>query len=228
MFGEKMITADQVATICISIVAGLGGGTLLIWGLSSWLGKVWANRLLEKDRLRYNRELEVVKNELGRASQEYLIKFSSLHAERGNIIRDLYKKLMSAQRLMESILKRFQAAGEPPLEEKIKNFVDSFNEFFQFYLDSRIYFPAHLCKQIEDFALKLREIHIDITLYPVNPVDIQYQVSPELLKEQREFWEKARSIFTTQAERLFSTIEAEIRDLLGVEKDSKCVTPANG
>jgi hypothetical protein len=216
-----MITADQVATICISIVTGLGGGAVIIWALSSWLGKVWANRILEKDRLRYNRELEVIKTELGRASQEYLIKFSSLHAERGNIIRDLYKRLMSAQRLVESILKRFQEAGEPSLEEKIKGFVDSFNQFYQFYLDSRIYFPAHLCKQIEDFAKKLREIHIDITLYPVSPEDIQYKVTPELLKEQREFWEKARGIFATQAERLFNSIEAEIRDLLGVEKDSK-------
>jgi hypothetical protein len=216
-----MITADQVATICISVVTGLGGGAVIIWALSSWLGKVWANRILEKDRLRYNRELEVVKTELGRASQEYLIKFSSLHAERGNIIRDLYKKLMSAQRLVESILKRFQTAGEPPLEEKIKDFVDSFNQFYQFYLDSRIYFPAHLCKQIEDFAKKLREIHIDITLFPVDPKDIQYEVSPELLKEQREFWEKARETFAAEADRLFSSIEVEIRDLLGVEKDSK-------
>lgn len=215
------ITVDQIVTICMSIVTGLGGGAVIIWALSSWLGKVWANRILEKDRLRYNRELEVVKTELGRASQEYLIKFSSLHAERGNIIRDLYKKLISAQRLMESILKRFQAAGEPPLEEKIKEFVDSVNQFYQFYLDSRIYFPVRLCKQIEDFARKLREIHIDITLYPVDTKDIQYKVSPELLKEQREFWEKARGTFATQAEPLFSSIEAEIRDILGVERNSK-------
>jgi hypothetical protein len=212
------ITVDQIVTICISIVTGLGGGAVIIWALSSWLGKVWANRILEKDRLRYSRELEVVKTELGRASQEYLIKFSSLHAERGTIIRDLYKKLMSAQRLVESILKRFQAEGEPRLEDKIKDFVDSFNQFYQFYLDSRIYFPPHLCKQIEDFAKKLREIHIDITLYPVSPEDIQYKVAPELLKEQREFWEKARDTFATEAEGLFGSIEAEIRDLLGVEK----------
>jgi hypothetical protein len=215
-----MITAEQVTTICISIVTGLGGGAALIWALSSWLGKVWANRLLEKDRLKYNRELEVIKNELGRASQEYLIKFSSLHAERGTVIRDLYKKLMTAQRMMHSILKPFQAEGEPSLEDKIKELAKSFNEFYQFYLGSRIYFPLRICKQIEDLALRLRDVHIDITIYPIDPQDIEYKVSPELLKERREFWEKARNTFDTQAEILFRSIETEFRDLLGVEKDS--------
>ena len=222
------MTADQVVSICISIVTGLGGGAILIWALSSWLGKVWANRILEKDRLRYNRELEVVKSELGRASQEYLIKFSSLQAERGKIIRDLYNKLMSAQRLMHSILKPFQSVGEPSPHDKIKKFVQSFNESYQFYLDSRIYFPTRICKQIENLAFKLRDAHIDITTYPVDPQDIEYRVSPELLKERREFWEKARTTFDTQAEALFRNIETEFRDLLGVEKDSEQTTPADG
>jgi hypothetical protein len=223
-----MITADQITTICISIVTGLGGGAVLIWALSSWLGKVWANRLLEKDRLRYNRELEVVKTELGRASQEYLIKFSSLNAERGVIIRDLYKKLMSAQRTMHSILKPFQAEGEPSPTDKIKELVKSFNEFYQFYLNCRIYFPPRICKQIEDLALKLRDAHISITIYPVDPQDIEYKVSPELLKERREFWERARGIFDSQAEALFRSIETEFRDLLGVERGSEQDTPVDG
>jgi hypothetical protein len=216
-----MITVDQVFTICISIVTGLGGGAVLIWALSSWLGKVWANRLLEKDRLRYNRELEVVRNELGRASQEYLIKFSSLHAERAVIIRDLHKKLMVAQRMMHSILKVFQAEGEPSLEEKIKELVKSFNEFYQFYLDCRIYFAPRVCKQIEDLAFKLRDAQIYITAYPVDPQHIEYKVSPELLKERNEFWNKARDTFDTQAEVVFRSIETEFRDLLGVKENSE-------
>lgn len=126
------MTDKDIVTICISVVTGLGGSAVLIWALSSWLGKVWANRILQKDKLKYTTELEVVKTELGRASQEYLIKFSSLQAERAHIIRDLYKKLMTAQRQMNSVLKPFQQAGEPELEDKIKTFVDSFNGFYQF------------------------------------------------------------------------------------------------
>jgi hypothetical protein len=42
--------------------AGIGGA--IVWALSSWLGKVWASRILEKDRVRYATELEVLKRHL--------------------------------------------------------------------------------------------------------------------------------------------------------------------
>ncbi len=211
------MTAKDVVTICISVVTGLGGGAALIWGLSSWLGKVWASRILQKDKRKYRAELEVVKNELGRASQEYLIKFSSLQAERAQIIRDLYKKLMTAQRQMHSVLKPFQQAGEPDIGNKIKTFVDSFNVFYQFYLESRIYFPESICAQIQRLVLILREAHIDITTCPVDPHDIEYQLDPGLGKDRREIWEAVRKSFDTQAEDLLRSIEVAFRRLLGVE-----------
>ncbi len=44
--------------IILSLITGFGGGAVLIFALSSWLGKVWANRILEKDRARYEKEME--------------------------------------------------------------------------------------------------------------------------------------------------------------------------
>src|SRR6266545_315513 len=35
------------------LVGSVGGASILILGLSSWLGKVWASRILEKDRATY-------------------------------------------------------------------------------------------------------------------------------------------------------------------------------
>lgn len=211
------MTVNEVVTVCLSVIAGLGGGSAIIWALSSWLGKVWASRILEEDRLNYNRQLEIVKTELGRASQEYLIKFSSLHAERASIIRELHKKLMAAQCVMNSTLKPFQAVGEPLLDDKITSFVKSFNDFNQFYLNNRIYFPRRLCMQIETLALKLRDLHIDITTYPVDPKDIEYQCVPGLAKERREMWEQARKAFDNEAQKLGDNIESEFRVMLGVE-----------
>ncbi len=212
------MTVDDVVTICSSVIIGLGGGSIIIWRLSNWLGKVWANRILAEDKLKYTQQLEIVKNELGRASQEYLIKFSSLHAERATIIRDLHAKLVDAQRVMNSTLKPFQEVGEPSLDDKIDTFVKSINNFNQFYLNNRIYLPRQLCTQIETFAVKLREMHIDITTYPVDPKDIECQVVPGLAKERREMWEQARSEFDNEAKSLGNNIETEFRKLLGVER----------
>jgi hypothetical protein len=49
------------------IGAGLlsvGGGGVIVVALSSWLGKVWANRLMQKDIARHAAELEALKSEL--------------------------------------------------------------------------------------------------------------------------------------------------------------------
>ena len=49
----------QVVTAALGAV---GGTAIVILGLSSWLGKVWANRILEKDRSEYSQELELLKS----------------------------------------------------------------------------------------------------------------------------------------------------------------------
>ena len=215
------MTIKEVVTIAISVVASLGGGSVIIWAFSSWLGKVWANRILEKDRLRYQKELEAIKAELGRTSQEYIIKFSSLHAQRGDIVRDLYEKFISTQRAMHSILKQFQFASEPPLTDKIKSFVENFDTFYQFYLKRRIYFSKSVCNKIEDLTFTLRDIHIDINTYPVDLDNVEYEVNPDLLEKRQEYWEQAQKSFNKKAESLAEDIESEFRKLLGVEEISE-------
>ena len=54
----------DVFEISAAILASLGGSSAIIFGLSSWLGKVWANRILEKEKLEHNRELEKYRKDL--------------------------------------------------------------------------------------------------------------------------------------------------------------------
>ncbi len=46
-----------------AVVVSLGGSSLIVFGLSSWLGKIWANRLMEKDKSKFIQEIETLKNE---------------------------------------------------------------------------------------------------------------------------------------------------------------------
>lgn len=48
----------QIINIATAIIASIGTSSLLIMGLSSWLGRVWAARILEADKLKYAKELE--------------------------------------------------------------------------------------------------------------------------------------------------------------------------
>ena len=44
------MTFSEIAETAASVIVSLGGGGLIVFGLSSYLGKVWANRVLEKQR----------------------------------------------------------------------------------------------------------------------------------------------------------------------------------
>ena len=55
-----------------AVVTSLGGGGLIVFGLSSWLGKVWANRLMESERQVHAIELEKLRNFLQQSTETEL------------------------------------------------------------------------------------------------------------------------------------------------------------
>ena len=58
------MTWDDAFKIASSILVSIGGGAAILFGLSSWLGKIWAEKILSSDRDRYNRQLEMLKSDL--------------------------------------------------------------------------------------------------------------------------------------------------------------------
>lgn len=56
------------------VLGSLGGGSLIVFGFSNWLGKVWASRLMEKDKALYSQELESLRNRLSQDVESYKIK----------------------------------------------------------------------------------------------------------------------------------------------------------
>lgn len=59
---------SELAEIVVSVLLSLRGGGAIVLGLSNWLGKVWAERLMEREKSRYQKELEDFKAKLGRDS----------------------------------------------------------------------------------------------------------------------------------------------------------------
>jgi len=57
----------------LTIIGSIGGSAALFYGLSNWLGKVWAGRILEKDKNRYREEIELLK-------KQYEVHFDGLKA----------------------------------------------------------------------------------------------------------------------------------------------------
>ena len=58
------MSIQQIWEIAGAILVSLGGGGAIVVGLSSWLGKVWANRILENEKSAHSKELESYKSQL--------------------------------------------------------------------------------------------------------------------------------------------------------------------
>lgn len=51
---------EQIFSIAGSILFALGGGAVIVFALSKWLGGIWANRILENEREASAREHELL------------------------------------------------------------------------------------------------------------------------------------------------------------------------
>lgn len=60
------MSIDEILKIVLStaaaVIVSVGGASVIILGLSTWLGKVWAERIYLKNSSYYNKELEKLKN----------------------------------------------------------------------------------------------------------------------------------------------------------------------
>ena len=57
------MTWDDAFKIITAAIASLGGGVVIVFAFSSWLSKIWASKILEKDKFKYNKELEELKKQ---------------------------------------------------------------------------------------------------------------------------------------------------------------------
>jgi hypothetical protein len=66
-----MMTPKEVWDTAGAVVLSVGGGGAIVLALSSWLGKVWASRILEQDRAKYAREIEELRSSLERTNRAF-------------------------------------------------------------------------------------------------------------------------------------------------------------
>jgi hypothetical protein len=93
---------SEIFAISGSILASIGGGTAIVFAFSNWLGKIWANRLMEKEKAEYGKEME--KERATHTRELELLKSTFLKET------ESYKiKLKKSEFLFE---KQFEAASE--------------------------------------------------------------------------------------------------------------------
>ena len=187
------------------ILTSLGGGAVIVFAFSSWLGKVWATRILDKE-----------KHELEKLRKEHEIRFSKLHLQRAEAIKEIAQKLQALDDSLHSFLKDFQPIDEPALEEKIATSIHIHNEFVSVYKKHRIFFSKKTAELMDKIALCSRDTYYDVQAYPVSSSDIHYAMLPNLLRERGDSWKRARQSFYHDLQLLREELEQTFRQILGI------------
>src|SRR5664280_611125 len=54
---------ENIYQIAFILLSSIGGAIVIIAAFSSWLGKVWANRILQSDKAKYTKELDKIRHQ---------------------------------------------------------------------------------------------------------------------------------------------------------------------
>lgn len=94
---------NEIFMVSGAILSSVGGSAAIIFSFSSWLGKVWAKRILEKDKLKYKSELEKIKAKLQNESQKQHLMFSLYFEGQFKLYNDLWISLSELQSGVEAL-----------------------------------------------------------------------------------------------------------------------------
>ncbi len=152
--------------IGLSILTSLGGSAVILMAFSSWLGKVWANRILEKDKNKYTLELDAIKNEYNKdlerlktelklTEAKQNIVFSKLHTDRADVIAEIYALLKDVHLNMQRFMKPNPVAEEESKETYLQNTKKALNGLVDYYPKKLIYLPKPTADKLEAVATEL-------------------------------------------------------------------------
>ena len=94
---------NEIFKIVTAGIASIGSASLIIIGLSTWLGKVWANRILETDKLKYQSELEKLKKEYELRNEQHKLMYNLYSQGQFTLYNELWIKLIELQENVDKL-----------------------------------------------------------------------------------------------------------------------------
>ncbi|WNF35675.1 hypothetical protein RJD24_14600 [Bacillaceae bacterium IKA-2] len=132
-------------------------GSITISAVVVFISKGIFNTLLSKDienyKTRLNKELEGHKSELQKSIFEHKTKFSNLHGERANVIKELYKKLTNLETYLKDYYSDITDNQDKLLVGKtLSTLTTSYLDFMEYFNHNRIFFDDNVCFYIEEIS----------------------------------------------------------------------------
>lgn len=227
ILGESFWTSLWTA-----VVTSLSLVTILAWLAKQWIGariekdvndtyvkkqqerKAEFDVALEEKKQLLSRELEGWKAGYEAVLDENRIRFTRLHADRADAIRELYVKLVRAEQAIREFTRpmKMPSENENGLRSSAANAFDEFVDFFQ---ENRILLTEDDCDLIVEIRDVARSAILDYTTYDGEvSLEKEYRID----RRQRRF--KAYQSITKDFARLRERLERDFREAMGMKGGS--------
>ena len=182
----------EIFKIIGAVIAGLGGSSIIILGLSSWLGKVWANRIFEKEKLKYEKELQDYKGAIDKEMQrlktldEKALYTTRIQYEKEfeiyqNIWKILVELVWAAKNLYPIDGRRFPEDEDDASIEEYKKKYSLYNKKFNNFLNvitfNAPFYQEEFYNDLNELRGKCFQFGLDYNIYNIG---IKYSFASDL------------------------------------------------
>lgn len=185
-----------------AVLASLGGAGAIILGLSNHLGKLWADRALEKQKHSYAEILQNAKSELDRATSRYQVELDSLSlthklrtteefARLGNLWR--YMAILQDAFTWTAGLKLMVVPADPDENKKFKaelrmGFEKSLMEARDFFLQEKLFIPKKIATRAEDtLGHAIKEKNLYDIFFKHHEATVRSQYEQDVAQRLKDF-----------------------------------------
>jgi hypothetical protein len=178
-----------------------------------WVAKDIINQYFEKELSKYESEIDKELNRYQAELDKEKHRFSQLHDERARITAELYEKFIIFEEDMRSLTDPIEYEHSPSKDEKLETAAESGNEFINFYMKNKIYFPPEICDTIENIHEEMQSIHSKFGIYK------PYKSLPDDPKDTDKWLESWKRMTEEDIPELKKELEEHFRELLGVNME---------
>ena len=123
------------------------GAVAIVTGLSAWLGRVWAGRILEKDRVRYQTQIETILVDMRTLRDKEVFVHRLQFEKEFSVYSELWRELLVLARAL-SAFRVLRDCTVKTHDEEVQNVVTTYNAFKNRVYDHRPFYAP----DIYDFA----------------------------------------------------------------------------
>lgn len=198
----------------------------LIWGKG--FIKYFFDETIELKKLELNHELEIYRSQLEQQNKsfqhsldtklnEFNIRFSSLHQERAEVIRQLYYKLVELQSSMFNLTRRAHLVinnAHKEEDERLERMNKALQDFNNYYLPNKIYFNSEITNKLNNLSKEYWDKGWDYSF-----ISKQFKEGSIPRDLFDEYFEKSKSISNIVEKdfvKLIEELENDFRQILGV------------